>query len=344
MKTIEILQPDDWHCHLRDGDYLSRSVSDTAACFHRAIVMPNLITPVTTVEDANAYRQRILEQIPEGANFIPLMTLYLTESTTATIIQDAATSDHVYACKLYPAGATTHSQAGVANLEKLNPVLEAMEKAGLPLLIHGESIDPKMDVFDLEKIFIEKQLAPMLERFSALRVVLEHISTKTAVQFIESARDNVAATITAHHLLYNRNVIFKGGIRPHYYCLPILKRREDQEALRKAATSGNAKFFLGTDSAPHAQENKESDCGCAGIYTAHAAIALYAEVFEAENALDKLEGFASIYGAKFYDLPVNENKITLIKEAWEVPEYLSFGREALVPLRAGETIDWTIQA
>lgn len=343
MKTLEILQPDDWHCHLRDGDYLTRTVPDSAANFHRAIVMPNLITPITSVDTANAYRQRILEQIPEGANFTPLMTLYLTESTTVEMIQNAATSDHVYACKLYPAGCTTHSGAGVLDFEKLTPVLEAMEKAKLPLLIHGELVDPNVDVFDLEKTFIEKQLTPLLKRFPSLRVVLEHISTKNAVQFIESASDNVAATITAHHLLYNRNAIFKGGIKPHYYCLPILKRHEDQQALRKAATSGNAKFFLGTDSAPHAQENKESDCGCAGIYTAHAALALYAEVFEEENALDKLEDFAGVHGANFYNLPVNKNKITLTKETWEVPEYLSFGKEVLVPLRAGETIDWQIK-
>lgn len=341
---MKITQPDDWHCHLRDGDYLTRTVPDVAARFHRAIVMPNLTTPVTTVDDADAYRSRICKAIPNGIDFTPLMTLYLTESTTVKMIHDAASSDIVYACKYYPAGATTHSEAGITQLEKLYPILEAMEKADLPLLIHGETIDPTVDVFDREKIFIGKQLSALLERFPSLRVVLEHISTKTAVDFIQSASDKVAATITAHHLLYNRNAIFKGGIRPYYYCLPILKRHEDQIALRKAATSGGPKFFLGTDSAPHAQENKLSDCGCAGIYTAHAAIELYAEVFEAEDALDKLEAFASHNGPSFYNLPINKSKITLIKEPWEAPEYLSFGKEVLVPLRAGETIEWQVQS
>ena len=344
MKTLEIRQPDDWHCHLRDGEYLTRTVPDAAARFHRVIVMPNLMTPIATAEDASAYRERILAEKPADSHFTPLMTLYLTESTTEKIIQDATASDHVFACKLYPAGATTHSDAGVSDLTKLYPIFELMEKADLPLLIPGESIGPNDDIFDREAIFIDKQLAPLHKRFSSLRIVLEHISTKAAVQFIDSASDHVAATMTAHHLLYDRNAIFKGGIRPHYYCLPILKRHDDQEALRKAATSGMAKFFLGTDSAPHSVKTKESDCGCAGIYSSHAAIELYAEVFEQENALDKLEAFASVNGANFYKLPINENKITLIKETWEVPKHLPFGKERLVPLCAGEMLAWKIQS
>jgi len=343
MHTIELIQPDDWHCHLRDGDYLHRTVADIATQFHRAIVMPNLSKPITNVADAKAYQQRILSHIPAGNTFKPLMTLYLTESTTPSIIEDAAASDHVYACKLYPAGATTNAQSGVADLATLYPVFETMEMTGLPLLIHGESIDPQADIFDREKLFIEQQLQPLVKKFPNLRVVLEHISTKTAVEFIEASSKNVAATITAHHLLYNRNVIFKGGIKPHYYCLPILKRHKDQQALRKAATSGNPKFFLGTDSAPHAQDKKENHCGCAGIYTAHAALAFYAEVFEQEHALDKLESFASRFGPEFYDLPVNKNKITLIKKTVHIPNNLSFGKTVLIPLRAGETVDWQIQ-
>lgn len=342
MMIMEIIQPDDWHCHLRDGDYLKRTVVDVAARFHRSVVMPNLITPITTVAEASAYRQRILREVPSGLDFMPLMTLYLTESTTPETIQAAVDSNIVFACKLYPAGATTHSQAGVANFSKLHTVFEAMENVDLPLLIHGESIDPTVDIFDRETVFLEKQLTPLIQAFPKLRIVLEHISTKEAVDFITDASDKVAATITAHHLLYDRNVIFKGGIHPHYYCLPILKRQEDQKALRKAATSGHASFFLGTDSAPHATENKENDCGCAGIYTAHAAIELYAEIFEEENALEKLEQFASINGPTFYKLPVNTKKITLEKKSWKVPEYLSFGKEVLVPLRAGEAITWQL--
>lgn len=339
---MEIIQPDDWHCHLRDGDYLEHTVADEAARFARAIVMPNLMTPIKTVKDAQAYRGRILKHQPTDSDFEPLMTLYLTETTTPEMIEAAADSDIVFACKLYPAGATTHSDAGVVDLSTLNAVFSAMEKADLPLLIHGESIDPAVDVFDRETVFLEKQLAPLIKQFPFLRIVLEHISTKNSVEFVLAASDKVAATITAHHLLYDRNAIFKDGIRPHYYCLPILKRHEDQQGLRQAATSGHAKFFLGTDSAPHAKENKENDCGCAGIYTAHAAIELYAEVFEQENALDQLERFASINGANFYGLPVNTHKITLDKRSWKIPKYLPFGKEVLVPLRAGETIEWQI--
>jgi dihydroorotase len=339
---MKIYKPDDWHCHLRDGDYLTRTVADEAARFQRAIVMPNLTRPITTVTLASAYRERIVACIPQGATFTPLMTLYLTESTTPAMIHTAADSGMIFGCKLYPAGATTHSQAGVTDLSALNPVFEAMAAVNLPLLIHGESIDPHVDIFDRETVFIEKSLIPLSQRFPNLRIVLEHISTKTAVEFIQSANNNIAATITAHHLLHNRNAIFKNGIRPHYYCLPILKRHEDQNALRKAATSGHPRFFLGTDSAPHTKNSKTSCCGCAGIYTAHAAIELYAEVFEAENALDKLEAFASIHGATFYGLPINQTKITLEKTPWQVPEHLPFGKEALIPLRAGETIHWKI--
>jgi len=339
---MKIIQPDDWHCHLRDGSYLERTVSDEATRFHRAIVMPNLLTPIMTSEDAAAYYQRILQVIPKDSDFTPLMTLYLTDASTPAMIEAAAASDLVFACKLYPAGATTHSDAGITNLETMYPIFETMTKLNLPLLVHGESIDTSVDIFDRETVFLERHLAPIIQRFPKLPIVLEHISTKAAVDFILAANDNVGATITAHHLLYDRNAIFKGGIRPHYYCLPILKRREDQLALRKAATSGHAKFFLGTDSAPHAKDSKENKCGCAGIYTAHAAIELYAEVFEQENALDKLERFASINGAQFYQLPINQNTITLEKAPWKIPDFLPFGKEVLVPLGAGETLQWRL--
>ena len=342
MTPMEIIQPDDWHCHLRDDDYLSRTVADESARFHRAIVMPNLVTPIRTVDEASAYHSRILQARPKSSAFTPLMTLYLTESTTPRIIEAAAHSDIVFACKLYPAGATTHSSKGVRDLTKMNAVFAAMEKMQLPLLVHGESIDPKVDIFDRETDFLEKQLSLLIKQFPGLRIVLEHISTQHSVDFVLAAGDRVAATITAHHLLYNRNEIFKGGIRPHYFCLPILKRRTDQKALRKAATSGHPKFFLGTDSAPHVQQNKENHCGCAGIYTAHAAIEFYATVFEEEKALDQLEKFASINGATFYRLPVNKSKITLEKKPWQIPEYLPFGKERLVPLGAGDTMEWQI--
>ncbi len=340
---MEIIRPDDWHCHLRDGDYLKRTVSDEAARFRRAIVMPNLVTPITSIDSAISYHQRIVQCIPDHYDFTPLMTLYLTEMTTPRIIQAAADSEIIFACKLYPAGATTHSEAGISHLNKLYPALEAMEKVNLPLLIHGESIDPAVDIFDREAVFLEKQLAPLINHFPGLRIVLEHISTKEAVDFVAAANDKLAATITAHHLLLDRNALFKGGIRPHHYCLPILKRYEDQQALRQAATSGDGHFFLGTDSAPHSKKNKENECGCAGIYTAHAAIELYTEVFEQENSLDQLETFASKNGAQFYGLPVNQCKVTLKKNPWTLPQSLSFGQETLVPLCAGEVIQWQIQ-
>ncbi|MCH9643248.1 MAG: dihydroorotase [Gammaproteobacteria bacterium] len=343
MQSITLRRPDDWHTHLRDADALARTVTDTARCFARAIAMPNLTTPITSVTAATNYRERILQHAPKDNSFTPLMTLYLTEQLTADEIIKAAKTDFIKACKLYPAGATTGSSAGVQDIKKLYPIFDAMQQAGLLLLIHGESIEPEADIFDREKLFIEQQLQPLIKKFPKLRVVLEHITTKTAVEFITAAPQQVAATITAHHLLYNRNALLGAKLHPHYYCMPILKRETDRQALITAATSGNAKFFLGTDSAPHTQSNKESSCGCAGIYSAHAAIELYAEVFETANALDKLEGFASQFGANFYDLPLNETTLTLIKQPWEVPNTLSFGEQKLVPLRAGKQVQWRIK-
>jgi len=339
---MKIIQPDDWHCHFRDGEYLARTVSDAAQRFNRVVAMPNLLVAVTTIEQATQYRQRILASIPPGLTMTPLMTLYLTQKTSVGTLKEAAASGLIFACKLYPAGATTHSEAGVTDLTALTPLFEVMESTGLPLLIHGESINKEIDVFDREAVFVEQSLAPLIKKFPSLKIVLEHISTKLAVEFIESCPPNVAATITAHHLLYNRNDLFRHGIRPHYYCLPLLKRREDQIALRRAATSGHPQFFLGTDSAPHAVENKENECGCAGIYTAHAAIEFYAEVFEEENALGHLEKFASINGAQFYDLPINKNTLQLEKKHWKIPKYLAFGKETLVPLNAGKMISWQL--
>ncbi len=343
MDQISIIQPDDWHCHLRDGDFLNRTVHDTAAQFHRAIVMPNLQQPITSVSAAKNYRERILQHVPNNHDFNPLMTLYLTETMTTATIDDAKASGIIQGCKLYPAGATTLSDAGVVNLETIYPLFEAMQANDLVLMIHGESIDPAADIFDREALFVEKQLRPLLQHFPKLRVVLEHISTKFAAEFVKNGPDNLAATITAHHLLLNRNHLLVGGIRPHYYCLPILKKHNDQQALIQAATSGSAKFFLGTDSAPHVQTRKESSCGCAGIYTAHAAIELYAEVFAANNALANFEKFASINGPNFYQLPINQQKITLVKKSWQVADTLQFGSETLVPFFAGDTINWTIK-
>jgi dihydroorotase len=322
-------------------------VPDTARQFARAIVMPNLRPPVTTTEQALQYRARIVAALPHGAKFRaakfePLMTLYLTDNTSAEEIKKAKASGIVHAVKYYPAGATTNSDAGVTDMRKTYPALEEMQRCGMPLLVHGEVTDPAVDVFDREAVFIERVLQPLLKDFPKLRVVFEHITTKDAVQFVISAPANIAATITAHHLRYNRNAMFKGGIRPHYYCLPVLKRETHREALVKAAISGNKKFFLGTDSAPHEQHLKESACGCAGCYTAHAAIEMYAEVFEQAGALDKLEGFASFYGADFYGLPRNTQSITLRKEEWQVPASLGFGEHRLVPLRAGEMMKWKL--
>ena len=341
--TIKIIKPDDWHCHLRDGDYLSRTVSDTAAQFGRAVVMPNLVPPITNLERVESYRQRILKKIPVGSSFQPLMTLYLTDNTSPSDLRLGKSNNLIIGCKLYPAGATTHSEAGVERLAAIYPLLEVMEEIDLPLQIHGEVTHDQVDVFHREQIFIDSELEPMVSKFPKLRVVLEHISTQYAVDFITSCRKQVAATITPHHLLLNRNHLLVGGIHPHYYCLPILKRREDQEALIKVAISGHSKFFLGTDSAPHAQNRKESNCGCAGIYSAHAAIELYCQVFDQNNALDQLENFSSINGPNFYQLPINQELITLIRQPKEVPKELNFGEEKLIPLFAGKEIDWQVQ-
>ncbi len=342
MQQLTITRPDDWHLHLRDGALMQSVVQDTARRFARAIVMPNLRPPITATEQALAYRKRILTALPASAKFEPLMTLYLTDNTTAEEIKRAKQSGAIHAVKLYPAGATTNSDAGVTDIRKAYPALEEMQRCGMPLLVHGEVTDKNVDVFDREAVFIERVLIPLLKDLPQLRVVFEHITTQDAVQFVTSAPDHIAATITVHHLLYNRNAMFSGGLRPHLYCLPVLKREEHREALGKAAISGNPKFFLGSDSAPHEQHLKESACGCAGIYTAHAAIELYAEVFERLDALDKLEGFASFYGADFYRLPRNTAKISLHKESWQVPDSIAFGEHRLVPLRAGEQITWKI--
>lgn len=336
-----LTRPDDWHLHLRDGDAMKSVLPHTARQFARAIVMPNLRPPVTTVAAAQAYRERILAALPPGMKFEPLMTLYLTDNTQPAEIAAARKSDFVHAVKYYPAGATTNSDSGVTDLQKAYPAIAAMEEHGLPLLLHGEVTDPDVDVFDRESVFIERHLVRLLRDFPQLRIVLEHITTKGAAEFVASAPANVAATITVHHLLYNRNAMFKGGIRPHYFCLPVLKREVHREALVAAAISANPKFFLGTDSAPHAKNAKETSCGCAGIYTAHAALELYAEAFEAAGALDRLEAFASFFGADFYGLPRNSEKIELRRETWNVPESLPMGDQQLVPLRAGESLSWS---
>lgn len=343
MDSITIIRPDDWHLHVRDGDVLKDIIPHTAERFARAIIMPNLKPPVTTTEQAQAYQQRILGAVPAGLNFKPLMTLYLTDNMSADEISKAKDSGVVYAVKYYPAGATTNSDAGVTDLKKTYSVLERMQKLEMPLLIHGEVTEPSIDVFDREAVFIEDILKPLIKDFPNLKIVLEHITTAQAVEFVSAASSNIAATITPHHLLYNRNQMFQGGIKPHYYCLPILKREKHRQALIKAATSGNPKFFLGTDSAPHPQSKKETACGCAGMYSAHAAIEMYAEVFEKENALDKLEGFASLYGPQFYKLAINTDKISLVKQPHKLPAAYQFGNETLIPLKAGETIQWKLQ-
>ncbi len=342
MDRITIASPDDWHVHLRDGNALRVVVAHTAAQFARAIVMPNLNPPIVTTRLAEAYRKRIMSVVPSGSSFAPLMTLYLTDKTRADEIRRAKQSGCVFAVKYYPAGATTNAESGVTDVGKCHAVLEAMAEEGLPLLIHGEITDPAIDVFDREKTFIERELIALVERYPTLRIVLEHITTSHAADFVLSAPPNVGATITAHHLLLNRNAIFQGGIRPHHYCLPVLKREEHRQALLKAATSANPKFFVGTDSAPHERSTKESDCGCAGVYTAHAAIEFYAEVFNAAGALDRLEGFASHHGADFYGLPRNTNHITLEKSEWRVPESFPYDAGQLVPLRAGASVAWRV--
>jgi dihydroorotase len=342
MDRVTLIRPDDWHLHLRDGPQMAAVLADSARCFARAIVMPNLRAPVRSTQEALAYRARVLAALPEGAAFEPLMTLYLTDDTPPEEIALARRSGRVHGVKLYPAGATTHSDAGVTRLSRCFHTLEKMEEQGMPLLVHGEVVDPEVDVFDREPVFIEEVLGPLLERFRGLKVVLEHITTREAAQFVEVTGANVAATITAHHLLLNRNALFQGGIRPHHYCLPVLKREVHREALVEAATSGNPKFFLGTDSAPHARGAKEAACGCAGIYTAHAALELYAIAFEEAGALDKLEGFASRFGPQFYGLAANSATVTLERREWTVPEFLPYGAEQLVPLRAGETLPWKL--
>lgn len=340
--TLNITRPDDWHLHLRD-DALMRSVlPDTARQFARAIIMPNLKPPVTTTLQAEAYRERILAAVPTGIKFEPLMTLYLTDNTTPQEIRAAKQSGFIHAVKYYPAGATTNSDAGVTDLRKTYAVLEEMQHVDMPLLVHGEVTDPMVDIFDREAVFIERVLQPLLRDLPKLRIVFEHITTQDAAQFVMGTPATIAATITAHHLLYNRNALFQGGIRPHYYCLPVLKRERHREALLIAATSGSSKFFLGTDSAPHAQHTKENACGCAGIYTAHTALELYAEAFDEIHALDKLEGFASFFGADFYQLPRNTQRVILQRESWQIPATLAFGEHRLIPLRAGETLKWKL--
>src|SRR6202171_3013565 len=338
MDRLPIARPDDCHLHLRDGAALASVVGDSARRFGRAIIMPNLTPAIRTTQQALHYRDRILGVLPDDTRFEPLMTLYLTDDTPPEEIARAKLSGLVCGVKLYPAGATTHSDEGVTRLSRCFHTLEKMEELGLPLLVHGESTDPAIDVFAREKAFLEEVLGPTVERFSQLKVVLEHITTRDAVQYVEVTGANIAATITAHHLLMNRNALFQGGIRPHHYCLPVLKRAEHREALVEAATSGNPKFFLGTDSAPHARDAKEAPCGCAGIYTAHAAIELYATAFEEDGALEKLEDFASVFGAAFYGLPQNRDSITLVREEWTMPERLRFWGAELVPLRAGEAM------
>ena len=342
MDSISLIRPDDWHLHLRDGDALRAVVGASAAQFARAIVMPNLRPPVATVEQALAYRQRIVDALPADADFQPLMTLYLTEHTSADEIGRAQESGSVVAVKLYPAGATTHSDAGVTDLRRCWPVLDAMQRCGMPLLVHGEVTDPAVDVFDRESVFIDTVLDPLRRDFPALRVVFEHITTRQAAQYVAQARGPIAATITAHHLLYNRNAIFAGGLRPHWYCLPVLKREEHRRALLEAATSGDARFFLGTDSAPHAARLKEHAAACAGCYTAPHALELYATAFEQAGALGRLEAFASFHGPDFYGLPRNAGRVTLRREAWTVPESLAFGGDRIVPLAAGETLAWKL--
>ena len=338
---LTLTRPDDWHIHFRDGAAMQSVLPDTARVFGRAIAMPNLRLPVVNVADAAAYRERLLAAAA-GTAFEPLMTLYLTDNTTPEEIRRARESGFVHAVKYYPAGATTNSDSGVTELTKAYQAIAAMEEVGMPLLLHGEVVDPEVDVFDREAVFIERHLTRLLRDFPRLKIVLEHITTRQAAEFVAAAPANVAATVTVHHLLYNRNAMFKGGIRPHLYCLPVLKREQHRQALIAAAISGNPKFFLGTDSAPHAVGDKETACGCAGIYSAHAAIELYAEAFEDAGALDKLEAFASFYGADFYGLPRHTDTITLRRESWTVQASLQLGETSLVPLRAGETIRWRV--
>ncbi len=340
IDQIEITQPDDWHLHLRDGNALKSVIGYSAAQFGRAIIMPNLRPPVTTTDQAIKYREYILSAVPEGTKFEPLMTLYLTDNTSPEEIKKAHESGVVYAVKLYPAGATTNSDAGVTDLSKCIKTLETMQLYGMPLLMHGEVTDPTVDIFDREAVFIDRVLQPLRKMLPDLKIVFEHITTKAAAEYVAQAEGQIGATITAHHLLFNRNAIFTGGICPHYYCLPILKREENRQALVKAATSDSDRFFIGTDSAPHPQNMKESSCGCAGCFTALHAIELYAKAFDDNQALDKLEKFASLNGAKFYNLPANQKKIVLKRQNWEIPQTLPFGDDKVIPLMAGNELNW----
>lgn len=340
MDKITIIQPDDWHLHVRNSALLKAVIPYTAKQFARAIIMPNLKPPVTTVAQAELYRQEILAALPEQSHFQPLMTLYLTNQTTVKDVIEVADSEHVYAFKLYPAGATTHSDAGISSLNTIYPLLAAMEEHNVPLLVHAEVADSHYDIFDREKIFLDQQLAPIIKQFPALRIVVEHLTTEQAVQFVSDASARIAATITPQHLIYNRNALLAGGIKPHFYCLPILKREQHRQSLLAAATSGNPKFFLGTDSAPHLTHLKENACGCAGCFSAHAAIELYASIFEQVGALDKLEGFASLFGADFYRLPRNSGTLTLAKQNWVVPEMIDKNSIQITPLNAGDTMHW----
>lgn len=339
---ITITQPDDWHLHLRDESLLVETVAHSARVFRRAIIMPNLVPPVTSLAAAQAYHRRIMTEVPTGCEFEPLMTLYLTDRLEPEEIRKAHASGLVQAVKYYPSGATTNSDAGVTAIDKVYPAIEALAELGMPLLFHGEVTDPSIDIFDRESVFIDSILTPLLQRFPSLRMVLEHITTAGAVQFVRAQSENVAATITAHHLLLNRNHMLAGGIRPHLYCLPVLKRDSHQQALIEAATGGDPKFFLGTDSAPHPVGDKQSSCGCAGIFTAHAALELYAEVFDAVDALDKFESFASHNGPDFYRLPRNTGTVTLEREPWTVPLTYTLGNTSVIPLRAGQTVCWRI--
>ena len=342
MDKLTLIQPDDWHLHVRNGEMLQVVLAHTARQFARAIIMPNLKPPVTTVEQALRYRTEIVQALPAGSSFNPLMVLYLTGSTTKEEVKKAAESEHIHAFKLYPAGATTNSDSGVSDIQSIYPILETMEQVDIPLLIHGEVTDNDCDIFDREKTFIESSLDKLVKQFPALRIVVEHVTTQEAVDFVIASSDKVAATITPQHLLFNRNAILAGGIRPHYYCLPILKREKHRQALVKAATSGSPKFFLGTDSAPHLTGAKENSCGCAGCYSAYGALELYAEAFEQVGALDKLEGFASFFGADFYQLPRNTQSITLEKRSWDVPSHYQVGSHTITPLKAGETLRWAM--
>ncbi|MDP2572168.1 dihydroorotase [Vibrio penaeicida] len=342
MTTITITRPDDWHVHLRDGDVLTDTVRDISRYNGRALIMPNTIPPVTDTEMALAYRDRIMAERP-SEHFEPMMALYLTDNTTSDEIRKAKATGKIVAAKLYPAGATTNSDSGVTDAKNIYHVLETMQEVGMLLLIHGEVTTHDVDIFDREKKFLDTVLAPIVNDFPNLKIVLEHITTSDAVTFVKNSNENVAATITAHHLLFNRNHMLVGGIKPHFYCLPILKRNTHQQALIEAATSGSKKFFLGTDSAPHAKGAKESACGCAGSYTAHAAVELYAEVFDNEGKLENLEGFASHNGPDFYGLPRNQDTVTLVKESWDVAETMPFGSDIVVPIRAGEQIEWKVK-